>query len=181
MTNIHAVCETTNLKAVKYAERIWDGVSTENIDNGTLGYIEELSVDGGVIYNFKTGTKEGSPVVLVHSPEWDADTCRITNQRKDKFYNEAGTPFRCYTLSVGDEFAISAEGFTPATAENAEVGKFVTIDATGKLVVGDTATEGAAMVGKIMRTRVQGGVITTAAHNYGHSRKMYEIKVNTLA
>ena len=34
---VHAVCETTNLRAVHYAERIWDGVCEDDIDNGIVG------------------------------------------------------------------------------------------------------------------------------------------------
>ena len=30
---VHAVCETTNLRAVHYAERIWDAVADIDIDN----------------------------------------------------------------------------------------------------------------------------------------------------
>ena len=47
---VHAVCETTNLRAVHYAERIWDAVSEKDIDNGTIGYLDGVSVKGGVIY-----------------------------------------------------------------------------------------------------------------------------------
>ena len=31
---VHAVCETTNLRAVHYAERIWDAVADFDVDNG---------------------------------------------------------------------------------------------------------------------------------------------------
>ena len=128
---VHAVCETTNLRAVHYAERIWDGISNIDIDNGTLGYLDGQFEEGGVIYNFVAGTKEGMVPVLVHMPEWSADTSRMTNQRKDKFFNEAGVPFRCFTLHLGDEFALSPEGFVGAP----EIGKYVSIDANGKLAV----------------------------------------------
>jgi hypothetical protein len=174
---VHTVCETTNLRCVHYGERIWDAVANFDVDNGTFGYLDSLASENGVIYNFKTGTSEGKSVVMAHNPEWTEDTCRKTNQRKDKFYTPSGVAFRAYTLKVGDEIALSAEGFVGEP----EVGKYVTINSDGKLVVGDTATEGAAMVGKIMRTRMTGGIIATAVRNYGHARKMYEVKVETLA
>lgn len=175
---VHAVCETTNLRAVHYAERIWDAVSDVDVDNGTLGYLDGQHEEGGVIYDFKAGTKEGAPVVLVHMPEWTEDTSRMTNQRKDKFVNVAGVPFRAFTLAEGDEFALSPEGFVGTP----KVGKYVTIDANGKLAVaGDTAPEGAVMVGKIMRKRQIGSTLVTGVRTYGYERMMYTVKVETLA
>lgn len=175
---VHAVCETTNLRAVHYAERIWDAVSDVDIDNGTLGYLDGQSEDGGVIYNFKAGTMEGKTPVLVHNPEWTEDTSRMTNQRKDKFFVPAKVPFRAFTLAEGDEFALSPEGFVGEP----EVGKYVTIDASGKLAIaGDTAPEGAVMVGKIMRKRQNGSTLVTGVRTYGYARMMYTVKVETLA
>ena len=57
---VHACCETTNLRAVHYAERIWDGISTEDIDNGTIGYLDGQYEDGGFIYNFEKEPTGGS-------------------------------------------------------------------------------------------------------------------------
>ena len=173
---VHAVCETTNLRAVHYAERIWDAVSNVDIDNGTLGYLEDKE-DGGVIYDFKAGTKEGAPVVLVHMPEWTEDTSRMANQRKDKFVNAANVPFRAFTLAEGDEFALSTEGFVGTP----EVGKYVSINENGKLAVADAPVEGAVMVGKIMRKRQVGSTLVTGVRTYGYARVMYTVKVETLA
>lgn len=175
---VHVCCETTNLRATHYAERIWDAVSDVDIDNGTLGYLDGQNEEGGVIYDFKAGTKEGSPVVLVHNPEWTEDTSNRLNQRKDKFFVPAGVPFRAFTLAEGDEFALSPEGFVGEP----EVGKYVTIDASGKLAIaGDTAPEGAVMVGKIMRKRQIGSTLVTGIRTYGYARMMYTVKVETLA
>lgn len=173
---VHAVCETTNLRAVHYAERIWDAVSDVDVDNGTLGYLENPT-DGGVIYGFKAGTKEGASVVLVHMPEWTEDTSRMTNQRKDKFVNVKGVPFRAFTLAEGDEFALSTEGFVGTP----EIGKYVSIDGNGKLAVADAPVDGAAMVGKIMRKRQIGSTLVTGVRTYGYARMMYTVKVETLA
>ena len=175
---VHAVCETTNLRAVHYAERIWDGISDIDIDNGTIGYLDGQAEEGGVIYNFVAGTKAGMVPVLVHMPEWTEDTSNRLNQRKDKFTNVANRPFRCFTLHLGDEFALSPEGFT----SEPEVGKYVTIDASGKLAIaGDTAPEGAVMVGKIMRKRQIGSTLVTGVRTYGYARMMYTVKVEALA
>lgn len=174
---VHAVCETTNLRAVHYAERIWDAVSDVNIDNGTIGYLDGQSEDGGVIYNFKAGTMEGKAPVLVHNPEWTEDTSRRTNQRKDKFFVPAGVPFRAFTLAEGDEFALSAEGFVGEP----KVGKYVSIDTNGKLAVADAPVDGAVMVGKIMRMRQVGSTLVTGVRTYGYARMMYTVKVETLA
>lgn len=170
-------CETTNLRAVHYAERIWDGISDVNVDNGTIGYLDGQFEDGGVVYNFKAGSMEGKAPVLVHMPEWTEDTSRMTNQRKDKFTNVKGRPFRCFTLAEGDEFALSEDGFVSAP----EVGKYVTIDATGKLAVADAPAEGAVMVGKIMKKRQIGSTLVTGVRTYGYARMMYTVKVESLA
>ena len=174
---VHTVCETSNLRAVHYAERIWDAVSDVDIDNGTLGYLDEVSVEGGVIYNFKAGTMEGKTPVLVHMPEWTEDTSNRLNQRKDKFVNKAGIPFRAFTLAEGDEFALSAEGFVGEPV----IGKYVSIDTNGKLAVADAPVDGAVMVGKIMRKRQIGSTLVTGVRTYGYSRMMYTVKVETLA
>ena len=174
---VHTVCETTNLRAVHYAERIWDAVADFDVDNGTLGYLDGVSVEGGVIYNFKTGSSEGKAVVLAHNPEWTEDTSRMTNQRKDKFFVPAGVPFRAFTLHEGDEFALSAEGF----AGTPEIGKYVSIDANGKLAVADAPVDGAVMVGQIMRKRQVGSTLVTGVRTYGYSRMMYTVKVDSLA
>lgn len=173
---VHACCETTNLRAVHYAERIWDGISKEDIDNGTIGYLDGQYEEGGVIYNFVKGSKEGMTPVLVHMPEWTEDTSNRLNQRKDKFFNKAGVPFRCFTLHKGDEFALSTEGF----AGEPEVGKFVSIDADGKLAVADEAPTDAVMVGKIMRKRQIGSTLITNVREYGYARIMYTVKVESL-
>ena len=174
---IHTVCETSNLRCVHYAERIWDAVSNADVDNGTLGYLDGVAEEGGVIYNFKAGSAEGKAVVLAHNPEWTEDTSRMTNQRKDKFFVAAGTPFRAYTLHEGDEFALSTEGFEGAP----EIGKYVSINANGKLAVADAPVDGAVMVGKIMRKRQIGSTLVTGVRTYGYSRMMYMVKVESLA
>lgn len=174
---VHAVCETTNLRAVHYAERIWDAVCDMDIDNGTIGYLEGLADGYTHIYDFKAGTKDGASLVLVHMPEWNADTSNRLNQRKDKFFNEAGIPFRAFTLKEGDEFALSEHGF----AGDPVVGKFVSVNADGKLAVADAPVEGAALVGEIMRERRIGSTLVTDLRTYGYERMMYTVRVVSMA
>ena len=174
---VHTVCETTNLRAVHYAERIWDAVSDVDIDNGTFGYLDGVETEGGVIYNFVKGTKDGAAVVVAHNPEWTEDTSRMTNQRKDKFFVPAGVAFRAFTLTEGDEVSLSETGF----AGTPEIGKYVSINADGKLEVADAPVENAVMVGKIMRKRQIGSTLVTGVRTYGYARMMYTVKVETLA
>lgn len=176
MSKIYTVCETSNLRAVHYAERIWDAVADFDVENGTIGYLEDPS-DEGVIHTFKAGTMEGKQPVLAHMPEWTEDTSNRLNQRKDKFVNVAGVPFRAFTLKVGDEFALSPEGF----AGEPVVGKYVSVDSKGKLAVADAPVDGAVMVGKIMRKRQIGSTLVTKVREYGYARMMYMVKVESLA
>ena len=174
---VHTVCETTNLRATHYAARIFDCVADVDIDNGTFGYMDELAEGYSHVYNFKAGTKEGKQVVVAHNPEWTEDTSNRLNQRKDKFFIPAGTVFRAFVIDELDELALSAEGFTAEPV----VGKFVSINANGKLDVADAASEGAVMVGKIMRKRQIGSTLVTGVRTYGYARMMYTVKVETLA
>lgn len=183
----YSVFESTNMASTKYAERIFDAVATVDIENGTFGYLDGLATDETVIYNFVAGTKAGEQVVVADNPAWTEDECRKTNQRKDKYIIPAGTPFRVRVVKVNDEFAINKEGFVADTtdanlvASTKTAPKMVTIDATGKLAVAASAADGAVMVGELMRVRQVGGVIKTTAHDYGYTRKMYEVKVKSLA
>jgi hypothetical protein len=120
---------------------------------------------------------KGKTPVLVHMPEWTEDTSNRLNQRKDKFVNVAGVPFRAFTLAEGDEFALSTEGFVGAP----EIGKYVSIDTNGKLAVADAPVDGAVMVGKIMRKHQIGSTLVTGIREYGYARMMYTVKVETLA
>ena len=174
---VYSVCETTNLRAVHYAERIWDAVADFDVENGMLGYLGDLADGETHTYNFVKGAEAGKKVVLAHNPEWTEDTSNRLNQRKDKFYVPAGVKFRAFTLAVGDEFALSKEGF----AGEPEVGKYVSINADGKLAIADAPVEGAAMVGKIMRKRQIGSTLVTSLRTYGYQRMMYEVKVEALA
>lgn len=179
---IYNVFESTNMGSTKYAERIFDAVADVDVENGTFGYLDGLAEGHDVMYNFVAGTKAGAVVVVVDQPAWSVDESRRTNQRKDKFVIEAGVPFRVRVVKVTDEFSTAIEGFAPASRENAAKDKYVTIDATtGKLVVADAPVEGAIMNAKIMRTRMLGGMIETKVRNYGYTRKMYDVKVESMA
>lgn len=188
----YAVFESTNMKSTHYAERIFDCVAASDVENGTFGYLNGLKEDGGVIYNFVAGTTAGlgaGDIVVVDQPAWTEDESRITNQRKDKFVIPAGTPFRVRVVAKNDEFAISIDGFTAATKSAVEAvtnfktsAMYVTIDSsTGKLVADDSNASTPIMEGRIMRKRITGGTLATAANNYGYARTMYEVKIDTLA
>lgn len=181
---VYSVFESTNMQSTHYAKRIFDVVASEDIENGTFGYLDGLADGYDVIYNFAKGVKAGALIVVADQPAWDEDTSRITNQRRDKFVIKAGTPFRARVIAVADEFAISAEGFTVGTKDlvvNTTDFKaddvYVTIDTTGKLVASATSTPDALFEGKVMRKRIIGGVLTTSAHTYGHTYSLYEVKV----
>lgn len=179
---IYNVFESTNMATTHYAERIFDAVCDVDVENGTFGYLDGLADGESHTYKFVAGTKEGAFVVVADQPAWTEDTSRKTNQRKDKFVIEANTRFRVRVVKVRDEFATAAEGFTSETRANADVDKYVTIDAvTGKLVVANAPVDGAVMNAKIMRTRMMGSTVVTGVRNYGYARKMYEVKVESLA
>lgn len=179
---IYGVFESTNMRATHYAKRIFDCVCDKDVENGMFGYMDGLAEGQSHIYNFVAGVKEGKQVVVVNQPAWTEDECSRTNQRKDKFYIPAGTPFRVFCVDMDDEFAITKECATADTRDNLDVKKFLTIDnATGKLKVADAATEGAVMEAEVMRKRVQGDTLVTGLRTYGYSNMMYTAKINVLA
>lgn len=182
---IYTVFESINMKSTKFAERILDAVATEDIENGTFGWLNGLAEKELVTYNFVKGTSAGKQIVVADNPAWDEDTCRITNQRKDKYIIPAGTRFRVRVIALGDNFGITIAGVT--SGENGTQAKmkkdaYVTIDATtGKLVAKDSTTSGAAFEATVERVRPVGGTLATAIRKYGYKYDMYECKVNTLA
>ena len=187
------VFESTNMRSTgRYSARIFDAVATTDIENGTFGYLDGLNEDGGVVYKFVAGTKEGlkaGDVVVADNPAWDADNGMITNQRKDKYIIPAGTVFRARVIEKNDEFATAIEGVTAGTRSvvtavtNFVTTKvYVTIDAsTGKLAATTTAPQSGIMVGQIMRKRISGGKLVTTAHTYGYATDLYVVKVTALA
>jgi len=182
----YCVFESTNMRSVHFAKRIFDCVFDEEIENGTFGYLGEL-VESNV-YKFVKGYKEGAQVVVVNQPAWSEDECSRTNQRRDKFVVPAGVRFRAFAVDMDDEFGISIEGVTPATREVVEGvtdfkanDVYLTIDASGKLVASKDSVDGAVMEARIERKRMVGGVLVTEAHKYGYNQAIYEARVKVLA
>ena len=179
---VYNIFDSTNMRSTHYGERIFDAVATEDIENGTFGYLDGLATGEKHIYNFKKGTKEGELIVVADNPAWNEDTSRLGNQARDKYIIPAGTAFRVRVVKVTDEFATAIEGVTAASQSAMAVGAFVTIDATtGKLVAAAQKPNGGALVGEVMRTRDLGSVVVTTARTYGRAKTMYTVKVLSLA
>lgn len=195
----YTVFESTNMASTKYAERIFDAVADKDIENGTFGYLNGLADGESVIYNFVAGYKKGEDIVVVDNPAWTEDESKITNQRRDKYINEAGVPFRVRSIKKRDEFAVTIEGITEATRTlltnptNKDAPIYLTIDEnTGKLVASTTTKATVAETADdstdtsidfeatIMRKRMVGGLLSTPLRNYGYSNPIYEAKITTL-
>lgn len=178
----YGVYESVNQKSTHGAERIFDVISTVDVENGTFGFLNGLATGESVVYNFAKGLSTGKEIVVVDQPAWTADTTYKSNQRKDQFIIPAGTKFRVRVIAIDDEFAVNTACATTATVAALLVGAYVTIDATtGELVASATAATTPAFEGTVMRKRVQGATLVTTANTYGYSRDLYEIKVTTLA
>ena len=172
---------STNMKSTKGVTRIYDAVSTVELENGQFGYLTTLATGEEAIYNFVVGKLAGKEIVVIDQPVWSADESHRANQRKDKFVIPAGTAFRVRVIAINDEFAVNTAAVTTATASAMIVGAFVTIDATGKLIAAASAGVGTIFEGTVMRKKIQGGVVVTSAHTYGYSTDIFEVKVTTLA
>lgn len=186
MSKVHTVFESVNMASTKYAERIFDCVCDEDIDNGTFGYMSEL-VDRN-IYKFVKGTKEGEKVLVADMPAWDEDETSMLNQRRNRYYIPAGMPFRARVVKVNDEFGITIEGVSADTQETV-TGQtdfmandvFLTVGADGKLVASNAATDGAVMEARIERKRIHGRKLVTDMRQYGSDYAMYEARIKVLA
>lgn len=183
---IHTVFSSTNMASTKYVERIFDVVCDEDVDNGTFGYMAEL-VDRN-IYKFVKGTKAGEKVLVADQPAWNEDESSVLNQRRNRFYIPAGTPFRARVVKVNDEFGITIEGISAATqsvvSEQTDFMKndvFLTVGEDGKLVASDSSSEGAIMEARVERKRLMGAKLVTPLRQYGSDNFMYEARIKTLA
>lgn len=186
---MYSILETTNMAATKYAARIYDVVCEEDIENGTLGYLDGLDgSDGDVIYKFVKGFKAGEDVVIANNSAWSEDTYNTghtKDMRRDNFIIKAGERFRAFVVKKHDEFALTLPGFTAdtqsivsKTEDFTETDVFLTIDATtGKLKASTTSTSGAEFEARIMRKRMLGGTLSTPIRNYGYSYMIYEVRV----
>lgn len=181
----YCVFESTNMKSSRFAERIFDAVAEEDIENGTFGYLGEQEEEGSHVYKFKKGFKAGETVVVADQPAWKEDYRRTADMRRDKFVIPAGTRFRVRVVAKNDEFAITIEGVTTATRDKMKIGAHLTIDeATGKLVAAETAETAAegspVMEAVVERKRIVGGTLATTAHNYGYANEMFTARVKVL-
>lgn len=179
----YTVFESVNMKSTRGAEFILDAIASEDIENGTFGYLNGLARNETNTYNFVKGVAAGKQVVVVDNPAWNEDTSRITNQRRDKYIIPAGTRFRVRVLAKGDVFGISILGVTSASQSAMAVNAHVTIDTSGKLVAKATTTTTAdvAMEAVVERVRPVGGTLATSARDYGYKYNIYECRVVTLA
>lgn len=183
---VHTVFESVNMASTKYAERIFDCVCDEDVDNGTFGYMGEL-VDRN-IYKFMKGTKAGEKVLVVDVPAWDEDESSVLNQRRNRFYIPAGTPFRARVVKINDEFGITIEGVSAATqavvSEQTDFmanDVFLTVGTDGKLVASATSTDDAVMEARVERKRMHGAKLITPLRQYGSDYFMYEARIKVLA
>lgn len=185
-SKVRTVFDSVNMASTKYAERIFDCVCDEDVENGTFGYMGEL-VDRNM-YKFVKGTKAGEKVLVVDQPVWDEDESSVLNQRRKYFYIPAGTPFRARVVKINDEFGITIEGVSAATQE-AVTGVtdfmandvFLTVGDDGKLVASDAAAEGAIMEARVERKRLLGAKLVTPLRQYGSDNFMYEARIKVLA
>lgn len=171
------VFESINMASTGGAARIFDCVADEVIENGMVGGLGDLAEGESHIYKFTKGAPSGNTYVIVDQPAWTEDTSKITNQRRDKFVIPAGTPFRVRELARNDEFGVTMEGFTTDSQSQVKVGAFATVDATTGKFKAEASEPGSGAYCKIMRKRIAGGTLATAAHNYGKSMEIYELRV----
>ena len=127
-------------------------------------------------------------MLVVDVPAWDEDTSSVLNQRRNRFYIPAGTPFRARVVKVNDEFGITIEGISAATqtvvSEQTDfMGNdvFLTVGDDGKLVASATSTADAVMEARVERKRMHGAKLITPLRQYGSDYYMYEARIKVTA
>lgn len=170
------IIESINMASTSGAERIFDCVADEVIENGMVGGLGELAEGESHIYKFVKGVPADHTHLIVDQPAWTEDTSRITNQRLDKFTIPAGTPFRARVLARNDEFGVNIDGFTKDSQSAAKAGAYAVVDASGKFKAQAEKPESGSYC-VITRERIMGGTLATAARNYGRSVKLFELRV----
>lgn len=176
----YTVFESTNMKSVHYAERIFDAVCAADVENGTIGTLGDLA--GDVIYNFTKGAAEGARFLVVadNPPHNDEISARYA-QRRDAYIIKAGEKFRARVIADREEMGYTIDGFTSATqsvvtgtANLVTTPVYVTVDGTtGKLAATTTLPEDVAFIGRVIRKRVLGG----SAKADGTTTPMYIVQV----
>lgn len=176
----HGVFESVNMKSTRGAERIFDAVCENEIENGTFGYLDGLDDGSDVVYKFVPGIKSKNPIVVVDQPAWNYDESHRVNQRRDEYVIPANTKFRVRVVSLLDEFGINDAVVTEDSKDKLKVNAYLTINSSGKLVASET-TDDSFFAAKVLRNRISGNtVVTTGAGTYGYSDKIYECSVTTL-
>lgn len=133
------VIESVNMKSTNYAERIFDVVLDEDIENGTFGYLDGLAEGETHIYKFKKGTPTaGKDLIVIDQPVWSPDSIIQRRLKESDWINKKGAVVRARVVGHTDEIGFNEKGFA---SKAPEVGVKLTVDANGKLAEG-VADEG---------------------------------------
>lgn len=123
------------------------------INNGNVVKISSLETGSREVYKGITPVANDkiSDIVLVASPEVMYDERK---RNLDNFTNEKGDIARGYRLHTGDIFSVTIDALS--TRSTPVKGNTVELEASTKLSVVDTATEGSTVVGTIIDINVVG-------------------------
>ena len=146
-TNKHGVAESTLMLATMSGGHFYNGISDENIDNGSVVVIDiENYQEQDLIKVQKPTTKDKVCLVLTAPKIYEEYTKK--QQEEAYFFNAAGEAMRVYEIYDTDRFTLSKEAFDKDALP--EVGKYVVVkDNSFKLTTADAEPEGVGFVGKI--------------------------------
>lgn len=141
----HTIARTDKMHGTYNAADLVNILIAEDMDNGCIVKIGDLADGEREAYD---GDKPAvsdklTELAIVISPEVMYD-----ERLKDlaDFYNKAGDVGRGYRFHNGDEFALTADGFTGSPA----VGNIVEVAAAYKMKTAVSATSGSTQIGKII-------------------------------
>ena len=141
----HTIFRSDKMHGTYNAASLVNILLAEDMDNGCIVKIGDLADGEREAYEGdKPAVSDAlGELALIAAPEVMYDS-----RLKDlaDFYNEAGAIVRGYRFHNGDEFSLTADGFTGSPA----VGNVVEVAAAYKLKTAASATGGSTQIGKII-------------------------------
>lgn len=107
---MHGVVHTSKVKATRIGH-IYSVVSTEDVDNGSVGYVGELKAGEREVRTLlkpATALLGETEVVIIATPELIYDETKMASGALGNFYNEKDVAMVAVPLTKGDEAEVSA-------------------------------------------------------------------------
>lgn len=146
-TKKHGVAESTLMLATMSGGHFYNGISDEDIDNGSVVVIDIENYQEQDLIKVEAPTTTKKVCLVLTAPKIYEEYTK-KQQEECYFFNGAGEAMRVYEIYDTDRFTLSKEAFDEDAVP--EVGKYAVVkDGSFKLTTSDDEPTGVAFVGKI--------------------------------